>query len=84
MGTLAGSKERHPGNGDEVAAYWELRSTALSYNQEMNAQQKTAATFFRPNDRAPGAMRPDAAHAALHLVGRGSLLIEVGHDPGTM
>jgi ribonuclease PH len=51
----------------------------LSYNQEMNPQQKSAATFFRPNDRSPGVMRPVRLTPHYTSMAEGSLLIEVGH-----
>jgi ribonuclease PH len=71
----------HLGTGDKVA----IGNTGpqprlqLSYNQEMNAQQKSAATFFRPNDRAPGTMRPVRLTPHYTSMAEGSLLIEVGH-----
>ena len=51
----------------------------LSYNQEMNPQQKSAEAFFRPNDRAPNAMRPVRLTPHYTSMAEGSVLIEVGH-----
>ena len=52
----------------------------LSYNQGMNPQQqKSAAAFFRPNDRAPQAMRPVRLTPHYTSMAEGSVLIEVGH-----
>ncbi len=60
------------------------RPSPLSYNQEMNPAQKSAATisrspFFRPHDRAAGAMRPVRLTPHYTSMAEGSLLIEVGH-----
>jgi ribonuclease PH len=60
------------------------RPPQLSYNQGMNSAQKSAATFshppfFRPNDRAAGAMRPVRLTPHYTSMAEGSLLIEVGH-----
>src|ERR1700689_4102637 len=43
----------------------------------MNSQQKSS--FFRPHDRAPGAMRPVRLTPHYTSMAEGSLLIEVGH-----
>src|SRR5271168_5114192 len=43
----------------------------------MNSQQKSA--FFRPNDRAPQAMRPVRLTPHYTSMAEGSVLIEVGH-----
>src|SRR5258708_24402383 len=51
----------------------------LSYNQEMNSQQKAATAFFRPNNRAPEAMRPVRLPPHYASMAEGSVLIEVGH-----
>ena len=62
------------------AAQQEIRVRPwLSYNQGMNKEEKSAAAFFRPHDRAPGAMRP--LHLTPHYtsMAEGSVLIEVGH-----
>jgi ribonuclease PH len=45
----------------------------------MNSQQKSAAAFFRPNDRAPQAMRPVRLTPHYTSMAEGSVLIEVGH-----
>src|SRR6201985_39898 len=45
----------------------------------MNSQQKSVAAFFRPNDRAPQAMRPVRLTPHYTSMAEGSLLIEVGH-----
>jgi ribonuclease PH len=45
----------------------------------MNPQQKSAAAFFRPLDRAPQAMRPVRLTPHYTSMAEGSLLIEVGH-----
>src|SRR6201995_3010726 len=42
-------------------------------------QQKSAAAFFRPNGRAPQAMRPVRLTPHYTSMAEGSLLIEVGH-----
>jgi ribonuclease PH len=55
------------------------RQPRLSYNQGMNPQQKSAAAFFRPNDRAPQAMRPVRLTPHYTSMAEGSVLIEVGH-----
>src|SRR5271156_6656656 len=81
MGMLAWSRnrtrktKRMPHTGNSVP---QVR-LQLSYNQEMNSQQKSAATFFRPNDRSPGAMRPVRLTPHYTSMAEGSLLIEVGH-----
>src|SRR5271154_7281248 len=81
MGMLAWSRNRNrktkrmPHIGNSVP---QVR-LQLSYNQEMNSQQKSAATFFRPNDRSPGAMRPVRLTPHYTSMAEGSLLIEVGH-----
>ena len=49
----------------------------FSYNRGMIPQQKSA--FFRPGDRAPGAMRPVRLTPHYTSMAEGSLLIEVGH-----
>ena len=77
MGTIAGSRngtrktKRKPRTGNS--------GPQVSYNQEMNPQQKSAATFFRPNDRSPDAMRPVRLTPHYTSMAEGSLLIEVGH-----
>src|SRR5580704_12514532 len=45
----------------------------------MNPEQKSAAAFFRPNDRAPQAMRPVRLTPHYTSMAEGSVLIEVGH-----
>src|ERR1700742_384291 len=45
----------------------------------MNPQQKSAAAFFRPNDRAPEGMRPVRLTPHYTSMAEGSVLIEIGH-----
>ena len=60
-----------PETGTLLATGAALSRQPLSYNQGMNPQQKSAAAFFRPNDRAPERDAPGAPYPALHFDGRG-------------
>src|SRR6202047_2918420 len=46
----------------------------------MNPQQKSTAAFFRPNDRAPDAMRPVRLTPHYTSMAEGSVLIETGNS----
>jgi ribonuclease PH len=80
MGTGGGASAESSADGRARAeTVGSDRNQALSYNQGMNPQQKSAAAFFRPHDRAPQAMRPVRLTPHYTSMAEGSLLIEVGH-----